>query len=132
VIKGPLRSQNDTPFRRPTPGRPIRCLGVGHLQGVSGVVHNQVWFIISFLTRPVRRGVSKGEEDSRRPPCVWAFVLALRSAVWGVARLQGVCGLGMAVPGETLGSPWIPLPVRACFWHCPPDHVIYLLEGFSK
>jgi hypothetical protein len=34
----------------------------------------------------------------------------------GVARPQGVEGLGMAGPGETLGSPWIPLPVRA--WFC--------------
>jgi hypothetical protein len=37
-----------------------------------------------------------------------------RKAVWGVARPQGVEGLGMAGPHETLGSPWIPLPVRAC------------------
>jgi hypothetical protein len=36
-----------------------------------------------------------------------------RKAVWGVARPQGVERLGLAGPGETLGSPWIPLPVRA-------------------
>jgi hypothetical protein len=35
-------------------------------------------------------------------------------AVWGVARPQVVEGSGMAGRGETLGSPWIPLPVRAC------------------
>jgi hypothetical protein len=29
------------------------------------------------------------------------------------ARPQGLEGSGMAGPGETLGSPWIPLPVRA-------------------
>jgi hypothetical protein len=34
-------------------------------------------------------------------------------AIWEVARPQGVEGSGMAGPGETLGSPWIPLPVRA-------------------
>jgi hypothetical protein len=51
-------------------------------------------------SRPVRRGVSKGEEDGCK-------------AVWGVARPQGVYGLGMAGPYETLGRPWIPLPVRA-------------------
>jgi hypothetical protein len=41
------------------------------------------------------------------------------TAVWGVARPQGVEGSGMAGPGETLRSPWIPLPVRACkpVWH---------------
>jgi hypothetical protein len=51
--------------------------------------------------RPVREGVSKGEEDGRRPP------------VLPVARPQGIEGWGMAGQGETLGSPWIPLPVRA-------------------
>jgi hypothetical protein len=44
-------------------------------------------------SRPVWEGVSKGEED-----------------VWGVVCPQGVEGSGMAGPGETLGSPWIPLP----------------------
>jgi hypothetical protein len=33
VIRGPMRGRNDTPFGRPTPGRPI----VGHPQGVFGV-----------------------------------------------------------------------------------------------
>jgi hypothetical protein len=32
----------------------------------------------------------------------------------GVACPQGAEGLGMVGPGETLGSPWIPLPIRAC------------------
>jgi hypothetical protein len=56
--------------------------------------------------RHVRRGVSKGVEDGRRP-------LALRvghprnghKAVLGMARPQGVEGLGIADPYETLGSP---------------------------
>jgi hypothetical protein len=43
--------------------------------------------------RPVRSGVAK--------------------AVLGVTRPQGVEGLGMAGWGETLGSPWIPLAIRA-------------------
>jgi hypothetical protein len=47
--------------------------------------------------RPVREGVSKGEEDgSRATP---------QTAVWEMARPQGVEGLGMAGPGETLESP---------------------------
>jgi hypothetical protein len=33
-----------------------------------------------------------------------------------MARPQGLEGLGMADLGETLGSPWIPLAIRAC-WH---------------
>jgi hypothetical protein len=60
--------------------------------------------------RPIWRGVSKGEEDGRRPPTLWAgYSRNGHNAVLGVARLQGVEGLGMAGPGETLGSPWIPL-----------------------
>jgi hypothetical protein len=33
-----------------------------------------------------------------------------RKAVLRVACPQDIEGLGMAGPGETLGSPWIPLP----------------------
>jgi hypothetical protein len=55
----------------------------------------------------VRRGVSKGVKNGRRPP-------ALKvghprngiTAVSGVACRQGVEGLGMAGPGEILQSPW--------------------------
>jgi hypothetical protein len=59
----------------------------------------------------VRRGVSIGVEDDRRPP-------ALRVALWVVLRVahpQGIEGSGMAGPGETLGSPWPPLAIRPCF-----------------
>jgi hypothetical protein len=34
--RGPLRGHNNTPFGRPTPGRPVGRLGVGHPQGVFG------------------------------------------------------------------------------------------------
>jgi hypothetical protein len=34
VIRGQLRGLNDTPFGRPTPGRPIGHPGIGHPQGV--------------------------------------------------------------------------------------------------
>jgi hypothetical protein len=44
-------------------------------------------------SRPVQRAVSKGVEDGQRPPALQ------------VARPQGIEGLGMAGPGETLGSP---------------------------
>jgi hypothetical protein len=37
VIRGPLRSHNDMPFGRPTPGRPVYCPGVSHPQGVFEV-----------------------------------------------------------------------------------------------
>jgi hypothetical protein len=50
--------------------------------------------------------VSKRVKDGQRPPAL--------QAVSGVARLQGVEGLVMTGPGETLGSPWIPLAIRAC------------------
>jgi hypothetical protein len=42
-------------------------------------------------TRPVGRGVSKGEEDVCRPPVLRAgHPPTRRKAVWGVARPQGV------------------------------------------
>jgi hypothetical protein len=34
VIRGQLRGHNDTPFGRPSPGRPIGHPGAGHPQGV--------------------------------------------------------------------------------------------------
>ena len=37
VIRGQLGGHNDTPFGRPTPGRPISRPGVGRPQGVLGV-----------------------------------------------------------------------------------------------
>jgi hypothetical protein len=40
------------------------------------------------------------------PPCGWV--------VPGVARPQGVEGLGMVDPGEPLRSPWPPLAIRLC------------------
>jgi hypothetical protein len=70
-------------------------------------------------SRPVRRGVSKGVEDGRRPPVLWAgHPQNGRKAVLGVACPQGVEGMGMADLAETLGSPWIPLAVRA--WRMGP------------
>jgi hypothetical protein len=67
------------------------------------------------MPRPVREGVSKGEENGRRLPALRAgYPPNGHKAVWGVARLQGLEGSGLAGLGETLGSPWIPLPVRAC------------------
>jgi hypothetical protein len=65
--------------------------------------------------RPVWGGVSKGVEDSRRPPQKQPY------GRFGVPRLQGVEGSSM---GETLGSPWIPLAVRAC------HHLIHLQWHF--
>jgi hypothetical protein len=60
--------------------------------------------------RLVRRGVSKGVEDGRRPPILQAdHPQNDRKAVSGVAHLHGEEGSGWAGPGETLGIPWIPL-----------------------
>jgi hypothetical protein len=57
------------------------------------------------------RRVSDGVEDSRklptRPP------QKRPKAVLGVARPQGIEGSGMAGPGETLRSLWIPLAIWA-------------------
>jgi hypothetical protein len=36
VTRGKLRGHNDTPFGRPTPGRPIGCPVVGRPQGIFG------------------------------------------------------------------------------------------------
>jgi hypothetical protein len=59
------------------------------------------------IFRPVRCGVSKGVEDGHRLPALWVGHSGKGcKAVLGVACSQGVEGLG---PGETLGSPWLPL-----------------------
>jgi hypothetical protein len=43
------------------------------------------------VIRPVREGVSKGEEDGRRLPALWeGHPPNGRKAVWGMARPQGV------------------------------------------
>ena len=71
-----------------------------------------------FCTGPYRKGYPRGKKMAAgHPPCGWATPPTIRPyGRLGVARPQGVEGLGMAGPGETLGSPWIPLPVRA--WFC--------------
>jgi hypothetical protein len=60
-------------------------------------------------SRPVRRGVSKVVEDSQTP--------------------------FMAGPGETLGSPWIPLAVRACLkvlWSWSSANVKLARDGVTS
>jgi hypothetical protein len=59
--------------------------------------------------------VSKRVEDGRRPANLQAGHQQIgHEANSGVACLQGVERSGMASPGETLGSPSIPLAIRAC------------------
>jgi hypothetical protein len=59
----------------------------------------------------LRRGLSKRVEDGRRPPALWAgYPRNGCKAGLVVACPQGIEGSGMAGPGETSGSPWIPLP----------------------
>jgi hypothetical protein len=73
---------------------------------------------------PVRRGVSKGVEDGRRPLALWAgHPRNSHKAVLGVVHPQGVEGSGMAGSGEILGSPWIPLAIGACFLSSKPLRV---------
>jgi hypothetical protein len=60
----------------------------------------------------VRRGLSKGVEDGHRPPP--GERATPKTIVSGVARRQGIEGLGMVALGETLGSPWPPLAIRPC------------------
>jgi hypothetical protein len=68
----------------------------------------------SHITRPVRRGVSKGVEDGRRLPALQAsYPRNDHKAVSRVACPQGIEQSRMAGLGETLKSPWIPLPIRA-------------------
>jgi hypothetical protein len=73
------------------------------------------WQGIEFVAiRSVQRGVSKGVEDGHRPLALLAgHTRKGRKAVSGMAHPQGVEGLGMAGPGETLRSLWIPLAIRA-------------------
>jgi hypothetical protein len=61
----------------------------------------------------VRRGVSKRVEDGRRLPALQAgHPRNGRVVISGVARPQGIEGLGMADPSDALGSPWPPLAIR--------------------
>jgi hypothetical protein len=61
----------------------------------------------------VWRGVSKGVEDGRRMPTLWAgHPCNGCKAISGVARPQSVEGLGMTGPRETLGISWTPLATR--------------------
>tara|TARA_B110001454_G_scaffold208706_1_gene221486 strand:+ start:311 stop:571 length:261 start_codon:yes stop_codon:yes gene_type:complete len=69
-----------------------------------------------FFIRPVQRGVSKGVEDGCRLPTLQAGRPRNRhKAVLGVAHPQGIKGLSIAGQGETLGSLWILLAIRAYF-----------------
>jgi hypothetical protein len=64
--------------------------------------------------KAVRRGVSKGVEDAHRLPALWVgHPQNGYKAVPSVARSHGVEGSGLAGLFETIGSPWIPLAIRA-------------------
>jgi hypothetical protein len=70
---------------------------------------------VAFLFRPVRRGVSKGVEDGRRPTALQAgHPRNNHKAILGLVHPQGMKGWAWR-QGETLGSPWIPLAIGACF-----------------
>jgi hypothetical protein len=60
----------------------------------------------------VRLAVSKGVEDGRRLQA--GHPINTLKTVLGVARPQGIEGLGMAGPSQTSGSPWPPLAIHPC------------------
>jgi hypothetical protein len=110
-VYGPSRSR--APFRRPS-------------------VPPSVSPSLKLFTRPVGRGVSNGIEDGRRLPALRVgHTQNGRKAVSGVHR-QGIEGSGMAGQGDTLGSPWIPLAIRACcllifsLWPLNSEGVIFV------
>jgi hypothetical protein len=53
-------------------------------------------------------------------------------AVSGMARPQGIEGYGMAGLGETLGSLWIPLDMRACLLYSGNLHDISTIRQNSN
>jgi hypothetical protein len=64
------------------------------------------------------RGVSKGVENGRRLPNLRAgYPYNSCKAISWVASSQGIDEIGMAGPGKTLGSPWLPLAIRP--WAIP-------------
>jgi hypothetical protein len=68
----------------------------------------------AMISRPVQRGVSKREDEGHRPPALWAgYPRNGRKAVSGITHPQGIEESGMAGLAKTLGSPWIPLVIRA-------------------
>jgi hypothetical protein len=71
--------------------------------------------------------VSIRVEDGPRLPALWAGHPCNNS---GVARLQGVEGLGMVDPCETLGSPLPPLAMRP--WKVPDDCFVRTRGGASN
>jgi hypothetical protein len=85
---------------------------------------------IGAFSRPVRRRVSKGVEDSRRLPTLLAgHPQNGRKAVLEVARPQGVEGLGMKGQSETLGSLWILLAIRAWPFQTISNYILKLFKS---
>jgi hypothetical protein len=65
---------------------------------------------------PYRKEYPRGKKTAAgHPPCGWTTP---QMAVWWVARPQVVEALGMAGRSETLGSPWILLPLQEA-WEWP-------------
>ena len=72
------------------------------------------WYFIIFdgdrAIRPLTIIEPGHIQTHRRPPIVESKPRNVREAVTRVARLRSVEGSGIVGLGETLGSPWIPLP----------------------
>jgi hypothetical protein len=86
-------------------------------QWIHNVKSNErctAWGIEGGYTGPYGKGYPRRKKTAAgRQPCGRATPQMAVRPFGGVACPQGVKGLGMAGRGENLGSPWIPLPVRA-------------------
>jgi hypothetical protein len=104
------------PCGRPAFGRPIDHLGSGLTRKVPNVC-GHLDPKTNRLLRDGKQARTASIQRGRRRPQATRFAGGLPrnglKAVLGVARPQGVEGLGMAGPGETLGCPWIQLAIRA-------------------
>jgi hypothetical protein len=69
--------------------------------------------LIAFILIGTQRRVPKGVEDGSRPLALWAgHPRNGQNAVSGVARPQGIEGLGIAGTSDISGSPWPPLAIH--------------------
>jgi hypothetical protein len=92
----PDRKQSGLDRGMPTGLQAIRCWQrYAHRSVAIFCIDLIVMFMIS-RSRPVREGVSNGEEDGRRPP-----------VLFGGGPPAGRIRVGLAGLHETLGSPWI-------------------------
>jgi hypothetical protein len=86
VIRRPLRGHNDTPFGRPTPGRPIGRPGVCHPQGVFGAFRYYQLEMLSLTMVCLTVALACGAQEA--PGAVQAQVVGVRGADEGAGQHQ--------------------------------------------